>query len=93
VAAAITYKRASCGRTSNCTNNTTYADLHPIHCLYFNITDTINMLRTQVIKLSRATPSVQRSFSAAAIRAAEGDTGATRSGGIAGGYECILDSE
>ncbi|KAI1619876.1 hypothetical protein EDD37DRAFT_654436 [Exophiala viscosa] len=43
------------------------------------------MLRTQVVKLARATPSVQRSFSVAAIRAAEGDTGAPRSGGVAGG--------
>ncbi|KAK4942517.1 ATPase inhibitor [Elasticomyces elasticus] len=43
------------------------------------------MLRTQVVKLARATPSVQRSFSVAAVRAAEGDTGSTRSGGIARG--------
>merc|ERR1711939_600120 len=43
------------------------------------------MLRTQVIKLARATPVARRSFSSVAIRAAEGDTGATRAGGQASG--------
>jgi len=43
------------------------------------------MLRTQVVKLARASPSIQRSFSAAALRAGEGDTGGTRSGGVASG--------
>ncbi|EHY55356.1 ATPase inhibitor [Exophiala dermatitidis] len=43
------------------------------------------MLRTQVVKLARASPSVRRSFSVAAIRASEGDTGGIRSGGLAAG--------
>ncbi|EXJ85805.1 hypothetical protein A1O1_06174 [Capronia coronata CBS 617.96] len=43
------------------------------------------MLRTQVVKLARATPSAQRSFSVAAIRASEGDTGGIRPGGMASG--------
>jgi len=43
------------------------------------------MLRTQVVKLARASPSVQRSFSVAALRASEGDTGGMRSGGVASG--------
>ena len=47
------------------------------------------MLRTQVVKLARATPYFQRSFSAAAIRAAEGDTGGVRSGGVASGYPSL----
>ncbi|KAK5937586.1 ATPase inhibitor [Knufia obscura] len=38
------------------------------------------MLRTQIIKLTRAPI---RSFSAAAVRTAEGDTGGVRSGGVA----------
>jgi hypothetical protein len=44
------------------------------------------MLRQQIIKVARinARP-LQRSFTAAAVRAAEGDTGAIRSGGIAQG--------
>ncbi|KAJ9631303.1 uncharacterized protein PV06_04709 [Exophiala oligosperma] len=37
------------------------------------------MLRTQVVKLARATPAVRRSFSVASFRASEGDTGAPRS--------------
>ncbi|RVX74776.1 hypothetical protein B0A52_01053 [Exophiala mesophila] len=41
------------------------------------------MLRTQVFKLARATPSTRRAFSASVYRAAEGDTGAPRSGGVA----------
>ncbi|KAJ9604097.1 ATPase inhibitor [Cladophialophora chaetospira] len=43
------------------------------------------MLRTQVVKLARASaaPSIRRSFSISAIRAAEGDTGGMRSGGSA----------
>ncbi|KAK5057565.1 hypothetical protein LTR84_011565 [Exophiala bonariae] len=41
------------------------------------------MLRTQVVKLARATPVVRRSFSSTVMRAAEGDTGAPRSGGSA----------
>ncbi|KEF62296.1 uncharacterized protein A1O9_00268 [Exophiala aquamarina CBS 119918] len=41
------------------------------------------MLRTQAIKLARAAPAVRRSFSSVAMRAAEGDTGATRPGGVA----------
>lgn len=45
-----------------------------------------NMLRTQVVKLTRAAPSIRRPFSVAAMRAAEGDTGAPRSGGVASGY-------
>lgn len=44
------------------------------------------MLRTQVVKLARATPAVKRSFSVAAIRASEGDTGSIRSGGSAARY-------
>jgi ATPase inhibitor, mitochondrial len=40
------------------------------------------MLRTQAIKLARATPTLHRTFLTTAIRAAEGDTGATRSGGV-----------
>ncbi|OAP58954.1 hypothetical protein AYL99_06251 [Fonsecaea erecta] len=45
------------------------------------------MLRTQVIKLARASaaPSVRRSFSITAVRASEGDTGAPRYGGSAAG--------
>merc|ERR1712000_128274 len=39
----------------------------------------ITMLRTQVVKLARATPSARRSFSVAAIRASEGDVGSPRS--------------
>jgi len=37
------------------------------------------MLRTQVVKLARATPSARRSFSVAAIRPSEGDVGSPRS--------------
>jgi hypothetical protein len=48
---------------------------------------TVKMLRTQITKLARVTPSTfQRSFSMAAVRSAEGDTGATRSGGSASAY-------
>ncbi|KIW69701.1 hypothetical protein PV04_05563 [Phialophora macrospora] len=45
------------------------------------------MLRTQIVKLARAgaAPSIRRSFSISAIQAAEGDTGAIRSGGMASG--------
>jgi len=41
------------------------------------------MLRTQVVKLARATPSFKRQFTVTALRAAEGDTGGTRPGGAA----------
>jgi ATPase inhibitor, mitochondrial len=40
------------------------------------------MMRTQAVKLARATPSLRRNLTITAIRAAEGDTGATRSGGV-----------
>lgn len=40
------------------------------------------MMRTQAVKLTRAP---FRQFTAAAIRRAEGDTGATRAGGAATG--------
>ncbi|KIW89029.1 uncharacterized protein Z519_10514 [Cladophialophora bantiana CBS 173.52] len=45
------------------------------------------MLRTQVVKLARASAasSIRRSFSITAIRASEGDTGAPRYGGSAAG--------
>ena len=43
------------------------------------------MLRTQIIKLTRA-PVSARAFSSAALRAAEGDTGGTRFGGAASSY-------
>ncbi|ETN37893.1 uncharacterized protein HMPREF1541_07516 [Cyphellophora europaea CBS 101466] len=43
------------------------------------------MMRTQVVKLARATPSVRRSFASSALRAAEGDTGGMRSGGSRSG--------
>eukprot|EP00249_Psilotum_nudum_P031692 c46180_g1_i1 orf=2-217(+) len=44
------------------------------------------MMRTQLVKLTRAYPrQATRSFSAAAVRAAEGDTGGIRSGGSAHG--------
>ncbi|EXJ85148.1 hypothetical protein A1O3_05823 [Capronia epimyces CBS 606.96] len=49
------------------------------------------MLRTHVVKLARAAPSVQRSFSVAAIRASEGDTGGIRSGGIAAGLRKLKE--
>ena len=44
------------------------------------------MLRTQVVKLARATPSFKRQFTVTALRAAEGDTGGTRPGGAAQAY-------
>jgi hypothetical protein len=56
-----------------------------IHCLCLPLTlhsisiYSIAMLRTQVVKLARATPSARRSFSVAAIRASEGDVGSPRS--------------
>uniref|UniRef100_A0A0D6QRT4 ATPase inhibitor, mitochondrial n=1 Tax=Araucaria cunninghamii TaxID=56994 RepID=A0A0D6QRT4_ARACU len=44
------------------------------------------MMRTQLVKLTRAVPrQATRSFSVAAVRAAEGDVGGTRSGGSATG--------
>lgn len=44
------------------------------------------MLRQQIIKVARInTRPLQRSFTAAAVKAAEGDTGATRSGGMVQG--------
>jgi hypothetical protein len=45
------------------------------------------MLRQNIIKLARVnTAPFQRSFSMSAVRAGEGDVGATRSGGIASSY-------
>ncbi|RMD41552.1 hypothetical protein DV735_g3557, partial [Chaetothyriales sp. CBS 134920] len=41
------------------------------------------MLRTQTVKLIRASPSLTRSFAATAFRAGAGDLGGVRSGGSA----------
>lgn len=44
------------------------------------------MMRTQLFKLARATPATRRNLTVSAIRAAEGDTGATRAGGVKSSY-------
>lgn len=48
------------------------------------------MMRTQAVKLARATPSVRRSLTVSAFRAAEGDTGSVRSGGTRSGYDTAV---